>query len=131
VKNGLLNPLFLPNKTRYMMRNLLLIFSLLLFASVALGQTAVEGKVTDAETQEELFGANVVFNKNGVFITGTSTDLSGNFKVNLDPGEYDVITSYVGMSDKKITGVLIKAGQTTNLPIEMGGEGDAKTVLQF
>ena len=105
------------------MRNLLLIFSLLLFASVAIGQTAVSGKVTDAETQEELFGANVVFNKNGVFITGTSTDLSGNYKVNLDPGEYDVITSYVGMSDKKITGVLIKAGQTTNLPIEMGGEG--------
>ena len=78
-----------------MMRNLLLIFSLLLFASVAIGQTAIAGKVTDAsDNGAELIGANLVFKKNGNFITGVSTDFDGNFKVNLDPGTYDVIVSY-------------------------------------
>lgn len=105
------------------MRNLLLIISLLLIATVGFSQTAVSGKIIDGDTKEELIGANIVFNKNGNFITGTSTDFEGNYKVNIDPGTYDVTISYLGLSDQRIEGVIVKAGQTTSLPIEMGGEG--------
>ncbi len=107
-----------------MMRNLLLIFSLLLITSVAIGQTAIAGKVTDAnDNGAELIGANLVFKKNGNFITGVSTDFDGNFKVNLDPGTYDVTITYLGLDDLQINGVVAKAGQTTDLPVEMGGNG--------
>ncbi len=106
------------------MRNLLLIFSLLLFASVAIGQTAISGKVTDKnDNNAELIGANLVFKKNGNFITGVSTDFDGNYKVNLDPGTYDVTISYLGLDEVQINGVVAKAGQTTDLPVEMGGDG--------
>ncbi len=106
------------------MRNLLLIFSLLLFASVAIGQTAISGKVTDKnDNGAELIGANLVFKKDGNFITGVSTDFDGNFKVNLDPGTYDVTITYLGLDDLQINGVIAKAGQTTDLPVEMGGDG--------
>ena len=107
-----------------MMRNLLFIFSLLLITSVAIGQTAIAGKVTDAsDNGAELIGANLVFKKNGNFITGVSTDFDGNFKVNLDPGTYDVTITYLGLNDLQINGVIAKAGQTTNLPVEMGSDG--------
>lgn len=106
-----------------MIRNLLIIISLLFLTSVAIGQTAVAGKVIDVDTKEELFGANLVFKKNGNFVTGASTDLYGNYKVNVDPGTYDVTASYIGLSDVQITGVVVKDGQTTDLPIDMGGDG--------
>jgi len=105
------------------MRNLLLIISLLLIASVGFSQTAVAGKIIDGDTKEELIGANIVFKKNGNFITGTSTDFNGDYKVNIDPGTYDVSTTYLGLNEKLIKGVVVKAGQTTSLPIEMGGDG--------
>jgi len=106
------------------MRNLLLIFSLLLFASVAIGQTAIAGKVTDAsDNGAELIGATLVFNKNGNYVTGVTSDFDGNFKVNLDPGTYDVTISYLGLGELQINGVIAKAGQTTDLPVEMGADG--------
>lgn len=106
------------------MRNLLLIFSLLLITSIAIGQTAIAGKVTDKnDNNSELIGANLVFKKDGNFITGVSTDFDGNYKVNLDPGTYDVTISYLGLDELQINGVVAKAGQTTSLPVEMGGDG--------
>ena len=41
------------------------------------------------------------------------------YKVNLDPGTYDVEASYTGFPNKKITGVLLAAGQTTTLDFAM------------
>lgn len=124
VKVALSNRFFHPKKTRYMMRNLLLIFSLLLFASIAIGQTAIAGKVTDkSDNGAELIGATLVFKKNGNYITGVTTDFDGNFKVNVDPGTYDVSISYLGLGELLIEGVVAKAGQTTDLPVEMGSEG--------
>ena len=124
MQNGAFKSPFHPNKTRYMMRNLLLILSFLLATSIAIGQTAIAGKVTDKnDNGAELIGANLVFKKNGNFITGVSTDFDGNFKVNLDPGTYDVTITYLGLDELQINGVLAKAGQTTSLPVEMGGDG--------
>ena len=102
-----------------MVRNFLLTMSFLFVASFVFAQTALSGKVIDTELNEELIGANISISKNGVFVTGASTDIDGNYKVNLDPGTYDVEASYTGFPNKKITGVLLAAGQTTTLDFAM------------
>ena len=102
-----------------MVRNFLLTLSFMLVASFAFAQTALSGKVIDTELNEELIGANVSISKNGVFVTGASTDIDGNYKVNIDPGTYDVEVSYTGFSNKKITDVLVSAGQNTTLDFGM------------
>jgi len=68
---------------------------ILLFSIFSLSaQTALGGKITDADSGEELIGANIVLERNGVFISGTASDFNGVFKLVIDPGTYDVrITS--------------------------------------
>ncbi len=86
-------------------------------------QTTVSGKVTDPHTGEELIGANIAFYKNGNIFTGTMTDFDGNYKLDIDAGTYDVVSSYIGLADKRIEGVVVKANQTTFLNIEMDSNG--------
>jgi len=104
-----------------MARYLLLLLSILLLGSTAItAQTSLYGKVTDKETGEGVIGANVVLKKNGVFETGSDTDLDGNYSVtNIDPGTYDVEVSYVGFPTQRITGVIVAAGKGTRLDIGM------------
>ncbi len=85
----------------------------------SLAQSSLQGKVTDAETGEDLIGANVVFEKNGVFRNGTSTDFEGSYNVKLDPGIYDVKVSTIGYPVYLIQGVLVKPGQINQLDVEI------------
>ena len=80
------------------MKKLLLLLLLFCFGSVSLlAQTTLEGKVTDAVTGEPILFGTVALYKNDVLITGTDTDLDGNyFFSDMDPGNYDVEVSYVG-----------------------------------
>ncbi len=102
-----------------MTRILLLSLSFLLFGVSLVAQTSMYGKITDGETGEDLLYANLVLNKNGVFVTGASTDFEGNYSIPLDPGTYDVKVTYTGYPEKLITGVVIKAGQGTKLDIQL------------
>lgn len=104
-----------------MARYLLLTLTLLLFGvSTSVAQTSLRGKVTDAESGEPVIFANVVLKKNGVFITGGDTDFDGNYSItNLDPGTYDVEVSQIEYSPKLITGVLVNAGKSNRLDVEM------------
>ena len=104
-----------------MARYLLLTFSLLLFGvSATVAQTSLRGKITDKESGEPVIFANVVLNKNGVFITGGETDFDGNFSItNIDPGVYDVEVSQIEYSSQTITGVQVTAGKANTLDVEM------------
>lgn len=102
-----------------MTRILLLSLSLLLFSVLAVAQTSIYGKVTAEGTGEELIGANIVLNKNGVFATGASTDFEGNYSIPADPGTYEIKVSYTGYPERVITDVLVKAGQGTKLDIQL------------
>ncbi|MBX2909588.1 MAG: TonB-dependent receptor [Chitinophagales bacterium] len=67
------------------------LFSVMVFVGFA--QTAkVSGKITDASTNEGLIQANVLF-KDGL---GTTTDLDGNFSIDIPYGNYTVKVSYSG-----------------------------------
>ncbi len=99
------------------MKKLFLLLPFLCFFFSAFTQTTLGGKIIDAETGEELIGANFTLSQNGNFVTGTSTDFNGNYKLTLDPGFYDVEASYVGYPPEKRTGIYVEKGQNNKLNI--------------
>ena len=92
---------------------------LIMTSSIISAQTLLQGKVTDKDSGEELFGANVVVTQNTIFIVGVSADLDGNYSIVLAPGTYDVEVSYLGLPNKRITGVVVKAGQVNKLDVSL------------
>lgn len=83
-------------------------------------QTALQGKVTDAENGDPMISATIQLYKEGVFIQGTIADFDGNyFFSNIDPGTYDIQADFTGYPPVKLTGIPIKAGQTNNVDIEL------------
>ncbi|HEY3386663.1 MAG TPA: TonB-dependent receptor [Saprospiraceae bacterium] len=110
-----------------MIRRLLLIS---IFSSIGLtawAQSSLEGKVTDVATGDALIFANVVLFKNGNLITGTQSDLDGNYVFSsVDPGTYDVEASYTGFPTQRQTGVVILAGKAIRLDFKL----DAGVLLQ-
>lgn len=104
-----------------MRRNILLLFAMLLSGVVAFGQTSLSGKVTDADTGEELMFATISLYKGDQLKGGIQTDFEGNYRFsNIDPGTYDVEFSYVGYASQKITGVFVKTGQNNKLDMALG-----------
>ena len=85
---------------------MLMLFSVGLFA-----QGFVKGVVADASTAETLIGANVVLK--GATI-GVSTDLYGNFSLEIPAGQQTIVIQYVGFTTQEIA-VTIKEGKTTDL----------------
>jgi len=91
----------------------------MLFSTIAISQTDLRGKVTEENGEPILFGTIAIM-KNGVAITGTETDFDGNYSFsNIDPGTYDVESSYVGLGTVRISGVIVKAGRINYLDIVM------------
>ena len=87
----------------------------------AFGNSMIQGKVIEQEDNEELIGANIVVYKNGIVVTGTTTDIDGNYRVFLDAGIYKVEVNYTGYYSKEITNVIVRDGLTTTLDFQMEG----------
>lgn len=85
--------------------------------SFAQEKGALKGVVTDTKNGETLIGATVVLesDKN----VGVATDIDGNFTLQLPAGTHKIIFSFTGYSTKTKE-VIIKAGQTTSLNIDLG-----------
>ncbi len=99
---------------------LLTICLLLLGTSAILAQTSLEGKVTDKDKGEPIIFNQVLLYKNGVLVTGTETDIDGNYAFSsIDPGTYDIEVAYIGFNTSRIEGVLCKAGQVTRVNVQM------------
>ena len=85
------------------MKKFMLIF--ILFLGTFLGLTAqgvISGTILDAETGESLIGANVVIEGTA---TGASTDYDGKYQFEVEPGNYNLVISYIGYADKKIQNI--------------------------
>ncbi len=103
-----------------MVRYLLLTFTLFLAGVGAMAQTSLQGSVTDADSGEPILFGTVALYRGGVLITGTQTDFDGYYSVTeLDPGTYDVVFSYTGYQEVKITGVIISAGKANSLDAQI------------
>ena len=84
---------------------------LTLSAMFALGQNGiVRGTVYDDKTGETLVGVAVVVKGT---TTGTSTDLDGQFTLNLAPGTYELQVSYISFESLLINNVVVNQGETT------------------
>ncbi len=99
---------------------------LALFVTLAVGTSALfaqdtgslSGVVTDKDDKSPLIGVNVIIRGTSF---GTATNLDGEYTVNkIRPGEYDIEFRYVGYERILVTGINIKAGETTDLDVEMG-----------
>ncbi len=100
-----------------MVRSLLLLLALLLAGELAFAQvgvTVLAGKITD-DQGEALLGATVKIMRGADLVRGTQTDFNGNYRVNLDPGNYDVEVSYSGYQTQKVTGVRVISNTINNL----------------
>ncbi|MBK8348897.1 MAG: carboxypeptidase regulatory-like domain-containing protein [Saprospiraceae bacterium] len=106
------------------MNRLLLIAGFLLAAwSGMIAQTTIEGKVTDAKSGEPILFGTIALYRGGVLITGTETDLEGNFFVSdVQPGTYDMEASYVGYAAQRQTGIVIKAGKTNRVNFQLSDD---------
>lgn len=94
-------------------------FIIILTSSLAL--TAQEGSLTgtvnDAEFNDVLPFANILVKGTTI---GTTTDFEGKYILELTPGSYTVVFSYVGYETKEITDVVIKSGQEVVVDVTIG-----------
>jgi len=92
-------------------------FLLGLWAVPAFGQGQIVGKVTDADTGEELIGVNLLLVGTS---SGAASGLDGSFAIpDVKAGSYSVKVSYIGFETKLFTDIRVSNGQTTRLDIEL------------
>ncbi|MHA4807426.1 TonB-dependent receptor [Flavitalea flava] len=90
---------------------------LLLPAAMAIAQKGpgkLTGKVSDGSTNEPLAGVSISAKNTK---TGVSTITDGTYILSLPAGTYTIDFSYSGHKKKEITGVIIKAGESSFLDI--------------
>jgi outer membrane receptor protein involved in Fe transport len=110
-----------------MKKNLLLLISLLFFFLLftqtqlyAGGTGKITGKVTDAQTGEELIGINVLVEGTS---TGAATGVDGTYIINnIEPGVYSLIFSGVGYQKQKVTEVRVSSDFTTSIDVQLSTE---------
>lgn len=81
-----------------MIKNLFSLLLLFIFSISSIAGT-IKGVVSDKNTNELLVGVTIIVSQvsdsSRSMLTGTSTDLDGNYAINLDAGHYRLIYSYV------------------------------------
>ena len=97
------------------------LYSLMLLLFMGLGITTaqqgiVAGNVIDGEFVEPMAFANILVKGT---TTGTTSDFDGKYELNLDPGTYTLVFSFVGYDTKEISDVVVKSGQETILDVTL------------
>lgn len=83
------------------------------------GATSLAGSVKD-DAGEPVISGTVSLYKGKSLLTGVLTDFDGNYNFgNIDPGNYEVEVSYVGLQTQRVTGVVVLAGRTNFLNFEL------------
>ncbi|TNE71540.1 TonB-dependent receptor [bacterium] len=80
----------------------------------------ITGKIIDATTGETLPGANVVIDGT---TRGVQTDIDGNYLLlNVPPGTYTIVVSYIGYSAQRVNEVIVRTDLTTELNFKLKEE---------
>lgn len=108
--------------SRYCRTWCLLLFLLLLtgVGQEAWAQGKIAGRVTDAGNGEALIGVNVILDGT---TQGTITDTDGNYIIlNVRPGRYTLVFSYIGYQTHNIEAISVTTGQTSRYDVELRDE---------
>lgn len=94
------------------MKQLITLFACLFAITLYAETGTLRGTIIEAETGLTVIGANIFIEE---LSTGTTTDLDGQFSLNLDPGTYTIRITYIGFQTVTIEGVEIEEGKVTLL----------------
>ncbi|TAF74691.1 MAG: TonB-dependent receptor [Bacteroidetes bacterium] len=99
------------------MKKIVTILSFFIFTGFAFAQKGkLAGKVTDKATGEDIIGATILIEGTTI---GATTDLDGKYFLQVAPGTYNVVVSYVSYKTKKYEGVVIKEGELTSINVSL------------
>ena len=85
---------------------------------------AIQGQVIEESTGDPVLFGTVALYKDGVLLTGTDTDLDGNYVFNnLAAGTYEVEVSYMGLKTQRISDVVVKDKERKLLNFSLKDEG--------
>ena len=113
------------SKINFYIKGITLITFFILFSFGASAQRTITGTLTDAKSGETLIGANVLVKGTGA---GTTTDIDGNYSLEV-PAGYDVLTfSYTGFASQDIT---LSASNVINIQLSSGKILDEIVVIGY
>ena len=84
------------------------------FANAQEGTLA--GTIMDGEFVEPMAFANVLVKGT---TTGTTSDFDGKYSIDLEPGTYTIVFSFVGYNTQEISDVVITAGEVTTVDVTL------------
>lgn len=99
------------------MKYLQIIFFIFLVGNTLAQDGILSGKVIDEKSAEELIGTTIIVTET---TTGSITDFDGNYTLSLKPGIYSIMCSYISYQTQVFEGIEIKAGEVTELNIQLG-----------
>jgi hypothetical protein len=105
-------------KKLYLLLIILIVYSSNLSAQFV--TQTIRGTVTDKETLRPLEGVTVAVRKDSTILGGTTTDETGNFRIEKIPvGRVDVVVSLIGYKKVYIPNLLLSSGKEAVLTIEV------------
>ena len=99
-----------------MKRSLFTTLLILLFSITYYTQSKIIGKVIDEEFNETMPFANVLIKGTS---QGVTTDFDGNYSLEVQPGTYTVVFSFVGYQTKEITGITVNENEVKELSVNL------------
>jgi hypothetical protein len=78
----------------------------------------VKGSITDKVTEEPLIGANIILDNSNPII-GATTDINGNFEMQVPLGRHSFTITYLGYNTQAIPEVLVNAGKQVVLDVKL------------
>jgi outer membrane receptor protein involved in Fe transport len=101
----------------------LFLFLTFLASNITYINAQAKGKIIGqvSDSKESIIGANVVIKGTQ---TGSTTDIDGNFSIEVASGTYSLVITYVGYKTKEISNITVTEGQsiTTNATLEEEGQ---------
>ena len=98
-----------------MRKNYIFVFLFQILSISLFSQTTLSGVITDAGTNEELIGVNVLYGDRG-----TTSEYDGSYILEMEAGEYDITFSYVGYETTVRKIVIGTEPVTLNLKMKSG-----------
>ena len=98
-----------------MKKILSLVFFVFVF-SFHYSQSKIRGTVIDEEFNDPMPYANVIIKGTS---NGVTTDFDGKYSLNVQPGTYTLVFSFVGYNTKEITDVVVKENEVKEINVNL------------